>query len=69
MATREEVEAEVAAVNKLMRNHKGEATPCRACDGLGYKEYPLFGDPALGYTREGCGGCAGTGIRVRFGRK
>jgi hypothetical protein len=66
MKTKEEVQREVEAVNKLVRTSKAKTITCRACDGIGFKYFPVYGDWALGAERERCFSCNGTGNQLRF---
>lgn len=65
--TREEVQAEVDAINSMAKASKAVVLPCRECDGAGYRDSPLFGDPYLGCERLLCSKCNGTGSRLKFG--
>lgn len=64
--TKAEVEAEVAAINKIVRERKAHVLPCRECNGEGYKNYPIYGDWRLGSERMQCSLCNGTGNRIKF---
>lgn len=66
--TREEVQAEVDAINQMKRDTQAQVLPCGDCYGRGWVEYPVYGDPRLGYDRQKCFACGGTGNRLRFRR-
>lgn len=60
--TRDEVEAEVKAMNRFKLQNSKTVVPCSYCDGKGKLFTAIFGDPALGYAPNGpCLHCKGTG--------
>lgn len=67
--TREEVQAEVAEINKMKKETRSDVLPCRECHGKGYSTHYLFGDPVLGGWQEKCFYCNGTGTRLKFKEK